>query len=175
MKKVIYKIILILEMILLVNSLCGCNAKDKIQLERDKTEEVAISIINMIENDNREGLKNYFTEEAIQTEDFDLGLEHVFSCYNGKYENFKDSGTHVRDIFDSGKQTKMALAYFDIVTDDSEFLLYFEYYLKDEINNNTSKISTLKLVRKADFGDGYDYGNCYDRIGIYNPKWDLNL
>ena len=94
---------------------------------------------------------------------------------SGKCENIIDSGTHIRDLFDNGKQTKTALAYFDITTADSEFLLYFEYYLKDEINHNTSKISTLKLVRKADVSGDYNYGNYYDRIGIYNPKWDLNL
>lgn len=36
-----------------MNFFCSCNSKDKIQLEKEKTEEVAISIINMIENNNR--------------------------------------------------------------------------------------------------------------------------
>lgn len=175
MKTTVFKIILISEAILLMNFFCSCNSKDKIQLEKEKTEEVAISIINMIENNNREELKNSFKDKAIQTQDFDLGLEYIFNCYSGKCENIIDSGTHIRDLFDNGKQTKTALAYFDITTADSEFLLYFEYYLKDEINHNTSKISTLKLVRKADVSDDYNYGNYYDRIGIYNPKWDLNL
>ena len=30
-------------------------------------------------------------------------------------------------------------------------------------------------MRKADVSDDYNYGNYYDRIGIYNPKWGLNL
>ena len=127
MKTVVFKIILISEVILLMNFFCSCNSKDKIQLEKEKTEEVAISIINMIENNNREELKNRFTDKAIQTQDFDLGLEYIFNCYSGKCENIIDSGTHIRDLFDNGKQTKTALAYFDITTADSEFLLYFEY------------------------------------------------
>ena len=70
-----------------MNFFCSCNSKDKIQLEKEKTEEVAISIINMIENNNREELKNRFTDKAIQTQDFDLGLEYIFNCYSGKCEN----------------------------------------------------------------------------------------
>lgn len=171
---VIFKAILIFEVILLMNFFCGCSYKDKIQSEKEKTEEAAISIVNMIEDNNREELKNRFTNEAVQTQDFDLGIEYVFNCYSGKCEIIKDSSTHIRDLFDSGKQTKTALACFDIITDESEFLLYFEYYLKDEINNNTSKISTLMLVHKADFNYDNYYNNYYDRIGIYNPKWDLN-
>lgn len=175
MKTVVFKIILISEVILLMSFFCSCNSNDKIQLEKEKTEEVAISIINIIENNNREELKNHFTDKAIQTQDFVSGLEYIFNCYSGKCENIIDSGTHIRDSFDSGKQTKTALAYFDITTEDSEFLLYFEYYLKDEINHNTSKISTLKLVKKSDVDEKYNYGNCYDRIGIYNPEWDVDF
>ena len=175
MKTVIFKIILISEIILLMNFFCGCSPKNKLQSEKEKAEEEAISIIDMIENNKREELKSLFTDEAVKTQDFDLGLEYIFNCYSGKYENIKDTGTHIRDLFDSGKQTKTALACFDIITDESEFLLYFEYYLKDEINHNTSKLSTLMLVPKADFNYDNYYNSYYDRIGIYNPEWDLNL
>lgn len=176
MEKVIFKIIIILEVTLLVNFFCGCNSKNKIQLEKEKIKEVAISIIDTIENDDQKELKKYFTDEATQTQDFDLGIEYIFNHYSGSYENIKDSGTHIRDLFDSGKQTKTAFAYFDIVTDNSEYVLYFEYYLKDDINHNTSKISILKLVSKADVADeyNYNYGNNYNRVGVYNPDWDKN-
>ena len=153
---------------------CGCNSKNKIELEKDQIKEVAISIIDTIENNNQEEFKSYFTVGAIQTQDFDLGIQYVFDAYSGNCKDIKDAGTHIGDLFDSGNQTKIAFSYYSVITEDSEYMLYFEYYLKDEINYNTSKISKLKLVNMADVRDknSYNFGGKYNRLGIYNPNWD---
>lgn len=152
----------------------SCDFNNKIQTEKDNVKEIAIEIIELIENDNKESLNSLFTNDAIETNDFSIGMDYTFDIYNGICESVNDCGTHVRDSFNSGKHTKTAFAYFEIITSNSEYFLYFEYFLKDESNNNQNKIQKLKVVEKTEVPDeyNYNYGEKYDRLGIYNPDWD---
>lgn len=173
MKK-IFKSFLLAEVILLIFCVCGWNFKNKIQTEKDNVKDIAVEIIECIENNKRNDLKVLFSFEAAETKDFDDGMDYIYDTYTGSCEKVDDCGTHIRDSFYSGKQAKVAFSYFDIITTDSEYVLYFEYFLKDEINNNQNKIEKMKLVQKSDIIDeyNYNYGEKYERLGIYNPDWD---
>lgn len=174
MKRKLFKKIILMEVILML-CFCGCDSNNKIQTEKDNVKKIAIEIIELIENDDKESLNSFFTNDAIETSDFSIGMDYTFDIYNGICENVNDCGTHVRDSFNSGKQTKTAFAYFDIISSEAEYFLYFEYFLKDEQHNNENKIQKLKIVEKSEVPDeyNYNYGENYARLGIYNPDWDI--
>ena len=135
MKKLLKKHLIFLEVIILMLSLCGCALssifEDNTQSELNTTKEVAIQIIQIISQSDTEKFKEYFTEEALKTSDFETGLNYIFDIFDGEFETAKDGGTSVLNSFNSGKQAKMAKALYDISTDQGEYVIYFEYFLKD--------------------------------------------
>lgn len=171
----LFKNIILMGVIVLMICFCGCDSNDKIQSDKDNVKGIAIEIIGLIENDDRESFNSLFTSDAIKTSDFDIGIDYTFEVYDGICVNINDCGTHIRDFYNSGKQTKTAFAYFDIVSSKTEYFLYFEYFLKDEQYNNQNKIQKIKIVEKSKVLDeyNYNYGEKYDRLGIYNPDWDI--
>lgn len=154
-------------------NLFGCSKTNSIKSEKNEMKEVAKKIVSYIETHDSDSLEKLFSNNVKYNMDFDSGRDYTFNLYKGSCEDIVDSGTHIQDYFDKGTQTKTALSYFDIKTNENTYVLYFEYIMKSNDDNNIG----IKRIKLSDYNtaislSSFNYGNEYECLGIYNPDWD---
>lgn len=171
--KVIY-FLLIFGVTIVMFSLFGCKYKTKLEREKEEIFAVANTIVQSIVEKNEYEFTSYFTNEAVNSIDFKDGIDYTFNTFTGNVKSIEDRSSRVSDSFDNGMHTKIAKVRYNIVTDANEYVLSFEYYLKDEKYNNQYKISKLKLSLLNDVVNDSNptFAWEYSVFGIYNPRWD---
>lgn len=179
--KALKRIIFLCGTVVLSIGICSCALfEDGLKEQKAEVNDVAHLIVNLLESGDKKQFKELFTDEAINTDDFNAGLEYTFKIYSGKLQSMDGTSGHIRDHYDEVKHTKTAYPYFKIVTTENVYRLDFDYYLRYKIDfrasNNEGKIFKFKLsiIDEANITDSDYYYNykSFDRCGIYNPDWD---
>jgi len=162
-----------LGVLVMILNLCGCNNKTNEQIS--EANNFRDSIIEAISSKNVENLRKYFTDDISSSTNLDKGIEYIFNIFSGEIQSIIDYGTGIGGEFSNRGKSIIPTILCSIITDNNEYLLYFEYYQKDSIYQN--KIIRMKLVIKEEYPDTgafNNHGGMGNKTGIYYPGWDGN-
>jgi hypothetical protein len=173
------KIVVLLGVIMLMVSLVGCTSifKDLFLDEKREADKMALEIIEALENEDEDALRNLFSAEALEeSEDFDTGFEYIMEIYRGSAVNIGDDYPRVSDHFGPPGRTKMLESAYWVETDKGSYLLYFEYWVIQEQDPSELGIYKIKLdTQETSENADFIGGSGYDRPGIYHPGWDDDI
>ena len=166
------KIIVICGVIVMALFFGGCSSgMNRIQEEKALVKDVAVDLLGVIAQKDRDKLKAFFSDTAYSSADFEIGMDYVFDIFTGKIQSVENKGTHVQDYWNAGSHTKLAIGLYEVITDANSYMLYFEYYQKHDVYRD--KMIRLKLIVKEDTqetGAFSNHGGMGDKIGIYYPS-----
>lgn len=131
-------------------------------------------IFEAIRTKNSDLLKSVLSQNALNSEDIDKGLEYCFDLIGEKNFEAEKLGCPEHDIFDSGKRKKWIDGAYIITTDENiQYFLDFSYWIINENDENCLGINTLKISKNtSDYSQNYISSSQYQCFGIYNPDWD---
>ena len=174
MKKIIFLLLIIL---ISINTV-GCtkmiysSSSNSIEAEKAEVLDIAEKIIQFIENDDSDALKELFSDNVTADLDYDVGYQYTVGLYKGNMKSISDRGTHIGGSLGS-KKCKTAYARYDITTTDNEYSLWFVYVMKSNVEGDVG-IKRVKLLKKGDTTGPRTqlYEIYYKQFGVFNPEWD---
>lgn len=154
-------------LLLIVLSLSGCRLAEFLKPNDVKTEELARSIVKLIEEGDEEGLKELFSEKALEEcTDFESGFAYAKDLYSGNYETMSAVSYNEQTHYDKGKHSRMVRAEYEVGTSTQTYFLYMYFSQSDTIN--PSEEGLYRII----FSEDRAKKNYDQYAGIYNPKWD---
>lgn len=147
----------------------GCSSNKKVEKKFDNQAE---KLVQALETKDSELFKSLLSNNALNTEDLDAGIDYCFDLIGDKQFMVKKLGCPIYDEFDSGKHKKwIEASYLINVTEKETYFLDFSFWIVNDCDKNTLGINNLKISE-------YTLGNYisaieYEKNGIYNPEWDM--
>lgn len=164
------KKIIIIGVVFMLSLFSGCNS----DFTKNEIDTQANTIFEAIKTKNVDLLKTVLSQNALNSEDLESGIEYCFDLLGEKNFEIEKMGCPEHDRFDSGKRKKWIDGAYIITTDEGiEYFLDFSYWIINENDNNYLGINTMKIsINTTDVSQQYISSSEYQRFGIYNPDWD---
>jgi len=181
MRKIFISSILILSMLLLGSCSLGGSRTDMLNNSSDEEKAKARleAVIEALENQDKEGLKAMFSEQALSdADDFEGNLDNIFVFYQGKVISWeKSSGPTVFESNDHGHVTTQVSSYYYVTTDKQKYFFLLREYPVDTDHPENVGLYLLLVVKAEDEEKIYDGEQkiMFDgktrilRAGIYIP------
>ncbi len=168
----ILSIVMLLGIIMSIFTACfSWNGK---QNENQLAEEKCKEILEAISSEDRDKLTSLFSEQALADADsLDDGIEYVFGIFKGDIQSVEQSHIVTEEKFGT-VNSKMVDAYYDIVTSEDVYSIYFSYWYENKEKPEMVGVYRIKLVTKATRKNtpNFKWGEVTSPSGIYSPKWD---
>jgi hypothetical protein len=157
--------------------LSGCSVLRESAVDEEKeTEQMAQSIITAIDNRDEEKLRNVLSPSAVlEAYDLNEGSRYTNELYEGIFVSYEKKGIAYGDHFGQPGRTKYAEAHYIVTTSEDTYILYFLYWIIEDANPSAQGVYRIKLAKytDAESDESFNYGNYYNRPGIYHPGWDV--
>ncbi len=150
-------------------NLSGCNKiKECFMNEYDKTDRECKWILSALEKEDREALKDLFTQQTVKsTEDLEEGLDYLQKLYKGPYSEVSQISHTSETKYIKGKHSREIDALFRIKTEEETYILYMNYWQTNTINPEMEGIYALGMVKEKDKESSVGYIDA--NMGIYYP------
>lgn len=188
MKKVIFKYVLALSLVVMMLFLTSCSLglSRTEMLNRDSDDKKAGArleqVIETIKNKDKDALKAMFSKQALdEADDFDGSMDYLFEFIQGEIDSWeKSSGPTVFESNDYGHKTKEVSSYYDVNTDLQKYFFLLRDYPVDTDHPDNVGLYMLLVVKAEDeekIWDGdqkiiYDGDQKLSHAGIYIPIED---
>lgn len=125
------------------------------------------NIIEALENNDKEGLKNMFSPSALkEADDIDGDIEYLMKFYQGKVESKEDS-RQGSDSKNNGERTSELKCFYRVTTDEDKYIVFFIDQLVDTKNPDNVGLYMLQIIKLSDREKEFDWGNKTKCAGIY--------
>ena len=175
-------ILLFLINILLLSS-CSLGGSRTEMLNKDSDDKKANvrleEVIEAIENQDKDALKEMFSEQALdEADDFNGSMDYLFDFFEGEVDSWeKSSGPTVFESNNYGHKTKEVSSYYYVNTDKQKYFFLLRDYPVDTDHPDNVGLYMLLVVKAEDeekLWDGdqkilYDGNQKISHAGIYIP------
>jgi hypothetical protein len=174
MKKInIMKFILLLIITSISMSLISCNSALKAmgyKSDKEIADSYFQSIIDSIENKDKEGLKKMFSTSALnEAKDIDSQIDYIMDFFKGDIVSFEGGpGVESSSSHDGGQAVENNYDY-TVETDKGKYFIFFKYISKDTYNSENVGLYMLQVINEKDKEIEYDGGQAIKCPGIYTP------
>lgn len=146
------------------------------QNENQLAEEKCKEILEAISSEDRDKLTSLFSEQALADADsLDEGIEYVFGIFKGDIQSIEQSHIVTEEQFGTVNY-KMVDAYYDIVTSEGAYKMYFSYWYENKENPEMLGVYCIELINLEEFqaNTEFRWEDTHEKAGIYYPAWDLS-
>lgn len=108
-------------------------------------------VLEAINNEDKDALKSMFSQTALEeAEDFDGSMEYLFSFFQGEVISWESHGLSGSERFHDGERTKRLHVYYNVNTDQKEYIMYFVQWTVDTEHPENVGIYALRVVKAED-------------------------
>jgi hypothetical protein len=164
----------IITVIMLAVSLLSCSKNNGTRYIRDDrtiSDARFEKIVECLENNDRETLKNMFSVNAVkEAKDLDGSIEYVMDFYKGKLIS-KDYALQSSDSKEDGVKTSELKGYYEVKADKDEYLIFFVDKVVDNKNPDNMGLYMLQIIKLKDIGKYCDWGTYKRWAGVFRPEF----
>lgn len=170
------KAICIVITIILMLALSSCMVGVPMAFLRDSDDEYAEArmekLFNAIKGRDKDAIKAEFSKKAItETKDFDADLDNLLSFVKGNAVSWaQDGSSRVSDVSESNGYTKRLMTWYNLYTDEQNYLFFIVDYPIDTINIDHAGIYSLRILKAEDEDKLEGYVEDWEIPGIYILK-----
>lgn len=167
------KAVCIVMTIVLILSLSSCMAGVPMAFLRDRDDVFAETrmkqLFNAIKERDKDAIKAEFSKKAItETKDFDADLDNLLSFVKGNAVSWEiDEVYTVSDSSNSYGNTKEIETWYNLYTDEQNYLIFLVDYPVDTIDSENVGIYSLWIIRTEDGKELAGTFEEYESPGIY--------
>ena len=129
-------------------------------------------IIKIINKKDKEAMKNIFSENALnEAIDIDERIIYLFDFIDGEIISWgKHIGASSSESVNHGKREKSSMAWYNVDTDNQQFLIAFIEWLIDTENPENVGVYMLYVIKSEDKDRFKGFGPKTRYAGIYMPE-----
>ena len=168
----IKKLLLLSAIITLSFILTSCNIlKPKLGRDDKKIAETRLEeIINALENNAKEILKNMFSTNALEeADDIDNNIDYVMNFYKGTIIS-KEGSRQGLDSNSDGIIKSELKGFYRVTTDKEKYIIFFIDQLVDTENTDNVGLYMLQIIKLEDREKYFDWGNETRCAGIFRTS-----
>ena len=174
------RVSVLMSVISILFSLVGCVSGSSSLSDKEiesEANDFAKTVINAIDEYDEKYFDSLFTDEALDSADFEKGKAYLLGIFEGEILSIEQFAVVCGGGYSKYGKSYTPTVCCDIITDKSEYALYIEYYL-DGYNTSTGKhysnrIMRLRLTIKSEMpetGGFTNHGGMGYHEGIYYPE-----
>jgi len=140
--------------------------------DSDKKADARIEqILEVLANNNKDGLKAMFSEQALsEAKDFDGQKDYLFDFFQGAVESWERTGLTAPMYIENGKKAVELISWYTVTTDKETFRFFVIDYSVDTFNPDNVGLYTLRVIKKTDEETQFTYWQDMEIAGIYKPE-----
>lgn len=145
------KIILFATISALTLSLFGCSSGSRLGRMRGNTakaKEIMREIIVLLDAEDKQGLKEMFSEAALQeANDLDASIDSIMEFYQGTMQDF-DGNARTSESWNRDGTEKEFAGQYNILTDIDSYRIRYVYHARNDMNPEVIGLYSLQIVRQ---------------------------
>jgi hypothetical protein len=149
-----------------------CSLRELLVIKRnhDSANNRFLNIIEALENDDNEKIKDMFSLNALKAaDDIDDGIDYIMNLYKGKLISKKVTYEGSSTDYQGEKTSKLKCIY-TVKTEESEYSIFFIDKLVDTKNPDNVGLYMLQIDKVEDKDKEIDWENRLISAGIYRPS-----
>lgn len=139
--------------------------------EKEESNNTFEEVLNSISEEDKEALKDVFSDYVLEDVDnMDEDIDYLFELLRGNVINWEiRTGPQVSETNDHGKKTKELKTWYEVETDENNFVVFILEYTVDTEQPENIGIYSLRVVKKEDEDAHMTYWQDMMIPGIYRP------
>ena len=128
-------------------------------------------ILEVLANNDKDGLKAMFSEQALsEAKDFDGQNDYFFDFFQGAVESWERTGFSAPMNMENGKKSVELISWYTVTTDKDTFRFFVIDYSVDTFNPDNVGLYALRVIKKTDEETQFTYWQDMEIAGIYKPE-----
>ncbi len=150
------RMLAVLMVVIMIFSFSSCASVKVSSPFRDKDIEQADArmeqLFGEIKQQNKEGLKELFSEKAIdEAENINIEIDDFLSFVQGEVVSWnRDDSPTVYDVVEQGSKSKQLITWYTLDTDEQNYLVLLVDYPIDTINPENAGLYSIRILKAED-------------------------
>lgn len=172
MKKTVCLTILIVLILLLTSCIKGVDTMFFKDNDNDLADVRMKQVFTAIKAKDKEAIKSVFSKKALaETSNIDVGINYLLSFIQGEVISWnRDESSTVFDSNENGNKAKQLVTWFNLNTDEQNYLVFLVDYPIDTINPENEGLYSLRIIRAQDENNLSGTMEDWMIPGIYIPN-----